>query len=200
MPCWVQANDSRKVSNLYGFFYFCSIMSEPGAIKNREIFEDDFRVPESSDPKVQITESGIKLSASYFHYSFVSSFPPLAGSLYILFIQNDPKIDLFCALLSVSCLIIIFQQLRFYNTATFNLEKKILTVKRNVLRRIVDRNLVLGFKEIDYVDHYTIIASPAMTRYVIRLVLTGGRKIKLISTHQKDRAEELSRFLSLLIR
>jgi len=175
-------------------------MSERKSSKQKEIGYDEFKIPESSDPKVQITVTGLKLTPFYFNWTFTTNFLPIVASLVILIKQDDPKVNFFCWLFISVCLIMILAELRYYNTVVLDSRKQTLVVNRNIIRKMINKNTVVQFKDIERIDFYSTLTRPSLIRYVIQLHFNNGSKIKLISTNDRNRASELSGLLSSYIR
>jgi len=153
----------------------------------------------SNDPKIKIFETKIELTPFYWNYTFITSFFPLIGSVYILTQQNELKVNLLCILLIAFFIFTLITQLPFYNTVSIDLTNSCVTISPNFLYRIKAKKRIFKNEDIMHIEYKAVGFWPSYQRYIITATLSDSNQIKLISTNNKDKAQEIISLLSKLI-
>ena len=108
---------------------------------------EEFKAIRASDPKIRNRGSIIYLKPYYWNYSFVTNFVAIAICVYILAQQNDALLNIVSILLIGAMTLIIFAQLRHYNTIYIDIENKLLKVYPNKILKSFIKQKTIRFDE-----------------------------------------------------
>ena len=162
-----------------------------------------FQEIETFDPKILIKNNIVCLKPFYLNYSFVMNFVCIAGLIYVFTSQNDSLLNVACLVLFGLFIVLIINELRFYNTIYIDVEKKIIIIEPNIILHLLIKKKIIKFDEIKTTTVLSNINTTgfllANRRYYITLILNDTDEIKLIQSTKKDISLKIAEKISSIL-
>src|SRR5262245_23019700 len=168
--------------------------------------EQVFGEPGIRDPKIEVSNNAICLKPNYWNFSFATAFLPIGFVVYLLVVIGHKfdkatfwvdQTNLYVILAVISFPVILFLELRYYNTIIVNfVDRTISVIPSSILKPFLKHQLFL-FREVDGIEPIRISGRIGWSRsFAIGLILKNADEIKLLSTNDYIMAKEVSEKLS----
>ena len=152
------------------------------------------------NPKIIYEDGKIFITTSVLNYSFLTNFLPLIAGIFLLIIQNGILVNIKAWLLIIISLSLFISQAVYYNKIEIDLNLKLFEVKPNLFMRLLMRKIeIIHFNEIKTFEFEADGARIIYRRFLIRIILKSGEKIKLTNTKERENAELIIDYLKSLI-
>jgi hypothetical protein len=154
--------------------------------------------------RIRTLENTFSLLPNYMHYSFISTFIPVLIACYVHIVgtQSSWKISLGTLIIGSLTPIILFFQLKYFNTVSINYLNNSLSVIPNPILRVFYRKKIIPFGLIRRFEKESskFIDGFATRGYIIVLVLKDNDKVKLIGVYNYSKAKQIEEFLPQILK